>query len=46
MAQGHVEIAQAFEREDLDAVRRLIIEHPENSKRVGEQAIEAAGGRI
>lgn len=46
MTRGHVEIAEAFEREDLDAVRRLIIQHSENSKRIGEQAIEHAGGKI
>ena len=46
MTRGHVAIAEAFEREDLDAVKRLIIQHSENSKRIGEQAIEHAGGTI
>ena len=46
MTQGHLEIAEAFEVEDLERARRLIIEHSENSKRIGERAIEVAGGRI
>ena len=46
MTQGHLEIAEAFEREDPETVRRLIAEHSENSKRIGERAIEQAGGKI
>jgi DNA-binding GntR family transcriptional regulator len=44
VADEHVELVEAFEREDLERVRAAIILHVETGKRLAREAIEEAGG--
>ena len=44
VAAEHVELVEAFEREDLQRVRAAITVHVETGKRLAREAIEQAGG--
>jgi 4-nitrophenol 2-monooxygenase / 4-nitrocatechol 4-monooxygenase, reductase component len=46
LTQDHLELASAYERSDIAAVRDLLIRHTERAKMSQRQGIEQAGGRI
>lgn len=46
LVEDHVSLTEAFEAGDLEEARRVIRRHTEGGKRLGERAIESAGGRI
>ena len=44
IAQDHIEIVDAFERGDFEALRRIVAEHTEHAKATMRAGIEKPGG--
>jgi len=46
LAREHLDLVQAYERDDLDGVREVIIRHTEHAKQTQQRGIERAGGQL
>ena len=46
LAREHLELVQAYERADLDAVREIIIRHTAHAKQTQQRGIARAGGQL
>ena len=46
LAREHLDLVQAYERADLDAVREVIIRHTAHAKQTQQRGIERAGGQL
>jgi len=46
LAREHLDLVQAYERADRDAVREIIIRHTAHAKQTQQRGIERAGGQL
>jgi 4-nitrophenol 2-monooxygenase / 4-nitrocatechol 4-monooxygenase, reductase component len=46
LAREHLDLVQAYERDDLDGVREVIIRHTAHAKQTQQRGIERAGGQL